>query len=191
LVGIYSLLELVEQDMVGSMSLSMNYDDDRVNSAYSGSDDGGNGFDNGGQDSTNGGQDSTNGGTVGDGTQGSSPTLITSQLPSSVPSSVPSMVPKASTTDFDLSSVTAFECTANGLGIAGSLGNETTLMQLTVAYAAEAINSTIDDDALDELELLMLETAVGSALECVTDRRRRRLVFGHRNLATSTQVLSK
>eukprot|EP00542_Grammatophora_oceanica_P004699 CAMPEP_0194067136 /NCGR_PEP_ID=MMETSP0009_2-20130614/86397_1 /TAXON_ID=210454 /ORGANISM="Grammatophora oceanica, Strain CCMP 410" /LENGTH=425 /DNA_ID=CAMNT_0038720145 /DNA_START=1215 /DNA_END=2492 /DNA_ORIENTATION=- len=112
--------------------------------------------------------------------------------PSNFPSTTPSMssLPIESTTPTATSGITlqdsVLECTASGdIGVAGSLTKVTTPVELTVAYAAEALNATeIATDALDALEMDLLEAAIGAALNC-SGGRRRRLTTSRRRLLTA------
>mmetsp|Transcript_3857 Transcript_3857/g.5595 ORF Transcript_3857/g.5595 Transcript_3857/m.5595 type:complete len:175 (+) Transcript_3857:220-744(+) len=88
--------------------------------------------------------------------------------------------------------IDVYEC-SNGTAIRTTqVANDTTLINLSVAYAAEIDGSDISDEALSGLETILLQTVIEAALDCddATDSGRR-LVEQKRELLASTDTLGK
>eukprot|EP00546_Thalassionema_frauenfeldii_P015716 CAMPEP_0178910716 /NCGR_PEP_ID=MMETSP0786-20121207/9251_1 /TAXON_ID=186022 /ORGANISM="Thalassionema frauenfeldii, Strain CCMP 1798" /LENGTH=296 /DNA_ID=CAMNT_0020582997 /DNA_START=462 /DNA_END=1352 /DNA_ORIENTATION=- len=83
-----------------------------------------------------------------------------------------------------------YECSNGTVVHAGQIANDTTLINLSVAYAAAINGSDIFDAAMNDLESVLLQSAIAAALNCdnILDSRRLRKEE-KRSLSASTDTL--
>jgi len=85
-----------------------------------------------------------------------------------------------------------YECLNQSVIHAPKIVNGSTLINLSIAYAAAVNESKISSAVINNLEAILLETAITAALQCnVTDRNQQNLSQQHRNLLTSTDILGE
>lgn len=115
-----------------------------------------------------------------DGVDGSSAPSMSS-APSATESSVPSASPTVATPQ---SGSLLFECTDQGVDLAGTPGLVTTPISLTILYEAESTEDSTDG-FLADLERALFSIALTAALEC-DGTTRRELHEATRKLATAS-----
>jgi hypothetical protein len=85
-----------------------------------------------------------------------------------------------------------YECTDQGVILAGTASNDTTVINLSLAYAAEINGTDISPETMRQLEFLLLEAAIAAALGCDAPPRTNRLLAkNRRNLLALTDILGE
>jgi hypothetical protein len=83
-----------------------------------------------------------------------------------------------------------YECTNQGVALSDDIANVTTLINLSVAYAAEINGTELSPGAVADLEAALLQAAIGAALDCGSSSNRL-LQQQDRELLATTDALGK
>ena len=109
-----------------------------------------------------------------------------------LPTTFLSMTPESPTVTPTRAQIGIYECSDRGVVRVDTAASETTLIKLSVAYAAEVSGTRISVTLLDKLELIFLESAIAAALGCAPYQLNRQLLQERdRSLLTSTEHLGR